>query len=110
MKFINDNSDVYLGYTGWAAGGFSPLSYNLTMTPKGSNGSFVDQDIVTQCLVGMRTGGSNNTKVVAGTSSNTPAVNVTQSVFKGAANGRIEGNSLGLLGMVAAGFWLLCNF
>lgn len=108
MKFINDNSDVYLGYTGWAAGGFSPLSYNLTMTPKGSNGSFVDQDIVTQCLVGMRTGGSNSTKVVAGTS-DTPAANVTQSVFKGAGNGRIEGSSLGLSMLVVAGFWLLAT-
>lgn len=109
MKFINDNSDVYLGYTGWAAGGFSPLSYNLTMTPKGSNGSFVDQDIVTQCLVGMRTGGTNNTKTVSGTS-DTPAANVTQSVFRGTGNGRLEGSSLGLLSLLVTGFWLLCSF
>jgi hypothetical protein len=41
---------------GWAAGGFSSTDYNLTMTLKGSNGSFTDQEIVKQCLVGTRSG------------------------------------------------------
>lgn len=49
-----------MGYVGWAAGGFSPTSYNLTMTPMGSNGSFVDQEIVQKCVVGTRSGSSGN--------------------------------------------------
>jgi len=47
---------MYMGYVGWAAGGFSLTSYNLTMTPMGSNGSFVDQEIVQKCVVGTRSG------------------------------------------------------
>jgi hypothetical protein len=56
LTFINANPDTYLGYVGWAAGGFSPSTYNLTMTPIGSSGNFTDQPIVAQCLVGTRNG------------------------------------------------------
>ncbi len=56
LTFINANPDTYLGYVGWAAGGFSPVDYNLTMTPIGSAGNFTDQPIVAQCLVGTRNG------------------------------------------------------
>lgn len=49
-----------MGYVGWAAGGFSPTDYNLTMTPIGSNGSFMDQEIVQKCVVGTRSGSSGN--------------------------------------------------
>ncbi|CZR69888.1 related to cellulase precursor [Phialocephala subalpina] len=57
LTFINANTDAYMGYVGWAAGGFSPTTYNLTMTPLGSAGNFTDQPIVKQCLVGTRMGG-----------------------------------------------------
>lgn len=57
LTFINANTDAYMGYVGWAAGGFSPTTYNLTMTPLGSAGNFTDQPIVKQCLVGTRNGG-----------------------------------------------------
>ncbi|KUJ21508.1 glycoside hydrolase family 5 protein [Mollisia scopiformis] len=57
LTFINANTDAYMGYVGWAAGGFSPTNYNLTMTPIGSAGNFTDQPIVKQCLVGTRMGG-----------------------------------------------------
>jgi endoglucanase len=57
LTFINANTDAYLGYVGWAAGGFSPTTYNLTMTPLGATGNFTDQPIVNQCLVGTRNGG-----------------------------------------------------
>jgi hypothetical protein len=60
LTFINSNTDVYMGYVGWAAGGFSPTDYNLTMTPMGSNGSFMDQEIVQKCVVGTRSGTSGN--------------------------------------------------
>lgn len=60
-----------MGYTGWAAGGFSPDDYNLTMTPKGSTGSFADQQIVSQCVVGTRNTngtGLNSTSTTQGNS------------------------------------------
>lgn len=50
-----------MGYTAWSAGGFSPLDYNLTMTPMGSPGNFTDQKTVSQCVVGTRNGNSNST-------------------------------------------------
>lgn len=59
---MNTNSDVYLGYAGWGAGGFSATDYNLTETPFTANGTFTDQKIVSQCIVGTRSGaGSNGT-------------------------------------------------
>lgn len=49
-----------MGYTAWAAGGFSPTDYNLTMTPLGSAGNFTDQQTVSQCVVGTRDGTFNS--------------------------------------------------
>lgn len=45
-----------MGYTAWAAGGFSATDYNLTMTPMGTAGNFRDQETVRQCVVGTRNG------------------------------------------------------
>lgn len=52
LAFINANPDAFLGYTAWSAGAFSPVDYNLTMTPWGSVGNFTDQETVRQCVVG----------------------------------------------------------
>ncbi|EUC43585.1 glycoside hydrolase family 5 protein [Bipolaris oryzae ATCC 44560] len=51
LKFLNSNSDVYLGYTAWAAGGFDG-SYELTETPTQSGGQWKDTSIVSSCVVG----------------------------------------------------------
>ena len=52
LMYINANSDVYLGYSSWAAGGFDS-TYNLSNTPiETGNGSFTDVPIVSQCVVG----------------------------------------------------------
>ncbi len=56
LMFINANTDAYIGYTGWAAGGFSTTDYNLTETPLGGVGNWTDQPIVEQCIVGTRAG------------------------------------------------------
>lgn len=60
LMFINSNSDTFLGYAGWAAGSFSPSSYVLTLTPfetmSGNSTVFTDQEILTQCIVGTRSG------------------------------------------------------
>ncbi|PMD38430.1 glycoside hydrolase family 5 protein [Hyaloscypha variabilis F] len=50
IVFLNANSDVYLGYIGWAAGSFD-TGYALAETPTDNNGVWTDTQIVTQCLV-----------------------------------------------------------
>lgn len=54
------NTGAFIGYTAWAAGGFSPIDYNLTLTPKGSAGNFTDQEIASLCVIGTQIG-SNET-------------------------------------------------
>jgi endoglucanase len=48
--FINNNSDVLIGFVGWAAGSFSP-SYTLSLTPTESNGKWTDNQLFTQCIM-----------------------------------------------------------
>ena len=47
----SQNADVYLGYTGWAAGGFA-ASYELNETPTQNGGSWKDTSLVSSCIVG----------------------------------------------------------
>ncbi|KAF2651956.1 glycoside hydrolase family 5 protein [Lophiostoma macrostomum CBS 122681] len=47
----SQNSDVYIGYTGWAAGGFAS-TYELNETPTGSGNSWTDTSLVKSCIVG----------------------------------------------------------
>lgn len=49
-KYLNDNSDVFLGYIAWAAGSFS-TSYVLSLTPSKQNGKYVDNQLASQCVV-----------------------------------------------------------
>ena len=56
LMFVNANTNAYLGYTRWAAGGFSATTYNLTETPLGSAGNFTGQPILKQGIVGTRAG------------------------------------------------------
>ena len=51
IQFLNANSDVYLGYMGWAAGGFS-ASYELSEVPTQSGSAWTDTALVQQCIVG----------------------------------------------------------
>jgi len=55
FNFMNQNSDVFLGWVGWAAGAFTTYSdYVLLETPsETSPGVWVDQPLVAQCIVGM---------------------------------------------------------
>jgi len=55
FNFMNQNSDVFLGWIGWAAGAFTTTSnYLLIETPnETSPGVWVDQPLVSQCIVGM---------------------------------------------------------
>ncbi|KAF2447084.1 glycoside hydrolase family 5 protein [Karstenula rhodostoma CBS 690.94] len=51
IKYLNQNADVYIGYTGWAAGGFAS-SYELNETPTQNGNSWTDTSLVKSCIVG----------------------------------------------------------
>ncbi|KAL3422971.1 endoglucanase VIII [Phlyctema vagabunda] len=48
--FINQNSDVFLGYIAWAAGSFA-TDYVLSLTPTKTNGKYVDNELAAKCVV-----------------------------------------------------------
>ncbi|THW56644.1 cellulase-domain-containing protein [Aureobasidium pullulans] len=52
LQVLMNNSDVYLGWTGWAAGKFS-TSYVLSETPFGKAGNYVDQLLVKEAIAGV---------------------------------------------------------
>ncbi|KAK4550439.1 hypothetical protein LTR36_000017 [Oleoguttula mirabilis] len=52
LALLNTYSDVFLGWTGWAAGMFA-TSYVLSETPTLSGTTWTDQELVTQCIAGM---------------------------------------------------------
>lgn len=50
IAYLNENSDVYLGYVGWAAGAFDS-TYALTLTPTGTTAdSMVDTALMSSCI------------------------------------------------------------
>ncbi|RFU72635.1 glycoside hydrolase family 5 [Trichoderma arundinaceum] len=49
LQYINQNSDVYLGYVGWGAGSFDP-GYPLAETPVQSGSTWTDQPLVRLCI------------------------------------------------------------
>ncbi|RFU35718.1 hypothetical protein B7463_g556, partial [Scytalidium lignicola] len=51
LQYLNQNADVYLGWTGWAAGGFS-TGYPLSESPTELNGVWTDTPILSQCILG----------------------------------------------------------
>ncbi|THU89939.1 endoglucanase [Dendrothele bispora CBS 962.96] len=50
IAFQAQNSDVFLGYVGWAAGNFQPGSYVLGETPSGGGTSWMDTSLVESCM------------------------------------------------------------
>ena len=44
------NSDVFLGYTGWSAGAFSPRTYELSEVPTKNGDSWTDSALVKACF------------------------------------------------------------
>jgi len=51
LDYLNQNSDVYLGWTAWAAGSFS-TNYVLSLVPTNNGGSWTDQPLMKQCVAG----------------------------------------------------------
>lgn len=63
FDYLNTNSDVYLGFVGWAAGAFDS-SYVLSLTPTNNGGKWTDQPLFTTCFQNKFTP-SASSKVVA---------------------------------------------
>jgi endoglucanase len=51
LDAINEYRDVFLGWTGWAAGAFR-TTYALSQTPTLVDGVYTDVPLVTQCMAG----------------------------------------------------------
>ncbi len=49
LLYFSQNSDVFLGYVGWAAGSFDN-TYELVETPTWNGNSFTDTSLVKACL------------------------------------------------------------
>jgi len=70
LAYLEQNSDVYLGYLGWAAGSFS-TSYILSLTPFGNaTAGWTDQPLLTQCFA---TGGGPSYAAAPGASTSAVA-------------------------------------
>jgi hypothetical protein len=102
-------TEAFIGYTAWAAGGFSPLDYNLTLTPMGSAGNFTDQELTRRCVIGTRVGGANQapSNVTKTTSSSQspqpqPAQPGPQVVLATGARNMFKDGSIGSLVALAA--------
>ena len=70
--FLNQNSDVFLGYIAWAAGSFS-TSYVLSLTPTKQNGKYVDNALASQCVVAPWLNTNNTATFVSSAAASTAA-------------------------------------
>ena len=50
LAFLNENADVFLGYTAWSAGAFDPATYELSLVPAASGGTWTDTPLVKACI------------------------------------------------------------
>ncbi|KAK0376054.1 cellulase [Colletotrichum limetticola] len=77
--FINQNSDVFIGLVGWAAGSFS-TDYVLSLTPKKSGNTYTDNNLMKQCVLDTWTNTEQNVSTPA-----TPPAASSSSSSAGAA-------------------------
>jgi endoglucanase len=49
LGYLANNTDVFLGYTAWAAGGFD-ANYELTLTPTQTGNTWTDTSLVQSCV------------------------------------------------------------
>ncbi|MCJ1474939.1 hypothetical protein MMC13_003599 [Lambiella insularis] len=77
LRFLDSNSDVYLGYIGWAAGAFS-TDYILSLRPLGSAADgWTDQQLLSCFTAGAAGGGSYTVAPLSTASSSTSATSLT---------------------------------
>lgn len=74
--FLNENSDVYLGILGWAAGSFDD-TYILTLSPTEDGGTWTDKPLLTKCFAEKFQGGVGVTTPSNSTSGGDPATGVS---------------------------------
>jgi endoglucanase len=87
--FLNQNSDVFLGYIAWGAGSFS-TSYVLSLTPSKQNGVFVDAKLASQCVVSPWLNAASVT-VTTSTKASSTAGGGSSQATSGATNGVTSG-------------------
>ena len=50
-EYLSENTDVFVGFVAWAAGGFDD-SYVLSLTPKqNKDGSWTDNNLMKECIL-----------------------------------------------------------
>ncbi|KAI1424106.1 glycoside hydrolase family 5 protein [Xylaria sp. FL1777] len=50
IAYLNQNTDVYLGYVGWSAGSFDPQTYELSEVPTQNGNTWTDSSLVQACF------------------------------------------------------------
>lgn len=79
-KYLSENTDVFIGFVAWAAGGFDD-SYVLSLTPEqNKDGSWTDNKLMKQCILEPFDKGERPTNT-ATASVSTPSTTSTDSVF-----------------------------
>lgn len=77
-KYLSENTDVFIGFVAWAAGGFDD-SYVLSLTPKhNKDGSWTDNELMKQCILEPFDKGQRPTNTAT---ASTPSTTSTDSVF-----------------------------
>ena len=82
LDFLNENSDVYLGWVGWSAGSFQS-SYVLSLDPSGGT----DVPLVKQCFAGKFGGGGGNSTLGGGGNGTSTSSGETNPSSGGAGTG-----------------------
>ncbi|MCJ1436795.1 hypothetical protein MMC27_006177 [Xylographa pallens] len=78
LSYLDANSDVYLGYIGWAAGSFA-TDYVLSMTPFGNAAmGWTDQELVSQCFAMGATGSNYSTAASTSSAATSLEATITQ--------------------------------
>lgn len=90
--FLNQNSDVFLGYIAWAAGSFS-TSYVLSLTPSKQNGKFVDNALASQCVVAPWLNASNTATFVSSAAASTAVESSVAAVTSSLTGVTTDGSS-----------------
>lgn len=79
LDFMNENSDVYLGWTAWAAGAFTMANAMFLLDDNGN-----DVPLMTQCFAGKAYGG-------LGPGSTAPGLGVSQGTSSGTGSPNAQG-------------------
>ncbi|OAA73343.1 glycoside hydrolase family GH5 [Cordyceps fumosorosea ARSEF 2679] len=77
-RFINNNTDVFVGFVGWSAGSFDG-TYVMSLTPTGSAGAYTDNKLMQQCILDVFKGKLSPPPSSSSSSARPPASSTTES-------------------------------